>query len=80
MSAIAAPDAPRVGPAQRLDGLFAELSELTGQRNAIDGRIVEIVAEIERYGIHSNLLGIKQSSHWAAPAVTPAAGQDRSTR
>ena len=28
--------------------LFAELAELAGQRNAIDGRIVEIVAEIER--------------------------------
>ncbi len=28
--------------------LFAELAELTGQRNAIDGRIVEIVAEIDR--------------------------------
>lgn len=36
------------GPVQRLDLLFEELSELTGQRNAIDGRIVEIVAEIER--------------------------------
>lgn len=31
--------------------LFGELSELAGQRNAIDGRIVEIVAEIERDGI-----------------------------
>ncbi|BBZ23082.1 hypothetical protein MHIB_15000 [Mycolicibacter hiberniae] len=28
--------------------LFEELAELTGQRNAIDGRIVEIAAEIER--------------------------------
>lgn len=28
--------------------LFAELAELTGQRNAIDGRIVEIAAEIDR--------------------------------
>ena len=28
--------------------LFGELSELAGQRNAIDGRIVEIVAEIDR--------------------------------
>ena len=27
--------------------LFEELAELTGQRNAIDGRIVEIVAEID---------------------------------
>ena len=28
--------------------LFGELAELAGQRNAIDGRIVEIVAEIDR--------------------------------
>ena len=28
--------------------LFDELAELTGQRNAIDGRIVEIVAEVDR--------------------------------
>ncbi len=33
---------------ERLDVLFDELAELTGQRNAIDGRIVEIVAEIDR--------------------------------
>jgi len=31
--------------------LFEELAELTGQRNAIDGRIVEIVAEIDRDGL-----------------------------
>ena len=28
--------------------MFEELSELTGQRNAIDGRIVDLVAEIDR--------------------------------
>lgn len=28
--------------------LFDEIAELTGQRNAIDGRLVEIVAEMER--------------------------------
>ena len=28
--------------------LFDELAELAGQRNAIDGRIVEIVAELDR--------------------------------
>ncbi|KGI68318.1 HNH endonuclease [Mycolicibacterium rufum] len=33
---------------ERLSCLYAELAELTGQRNAIDGRIVEIVAEIDR--------------------------------
>lgn len=34
--------------AQRLEVLFEELAELAGQRNAIDGRIVEIVAEMDR--------------------------------
>ncbi|MGV1006827.1 MAG: DUF222 domain-containing protein, partial [Candidatus Nanopelagicales bacterium] len=37
-----------VPPAQRLEVLFGELAELAGQRNAIDGRIVEIVAEMDR--------------------------------
>jgi hypothetical protein len=32
----------------RLEVLFEELSELAGQRNAIDGRIVAIAAQIER--------------------------------
>jgi hypothetical protein len=35
-------------PDQRLEVLFEELAELAGQRNAIDGRIVEIVAEMDR--------------------------------
>ena len=35
-------------PDQRLEVLFEELAELSGQRNAIDGRIVDIVAEIDR--------------------------------
>jgi hypothetical protein len=37
-----------VNAGERLEVLFDELAELTGQRNAIDGRIVEIVAEIDR--------------------------------
>jgi hypothetical protein len=48
MSSIASADTTKLGPCQRLDVLFDELAELTGQRNAIDGRIVEIVAEIDR--------------------------------
>ena len=36
---------------ERLTGLFDELAELTGQRNAIDGRIVDLIAEIERDGL-----------------------------
>ena len=41
-------------PGQRLEVLFDELAELTGHRNAIDGRIVEIVAEIEHDGLCGN--------------------------
>ncbi len=37
-----------VSAGERLQVLFEELAELSGQRNAIDGRIVEIVAEIDR--------------------------------
>ncbi|MGJ6122875.1 HNH endonuclease signature motif containing protein [Mycolicibacterium sp. Y3] len=33
---------------QRLEMLFDEIAELCGQRNAIDGRLVQIVAELER--------------------------------
>ena len=48
MSSTASAGAVLVGPCERLEGLFEELAELTGQRNAIDGRIVDIVAEIDR--------------------------------
>ncbi|MEE6135812.1 DUF222 domain-containing protein [Mycobacterium sp. 050128] len=47
MSSTALPSAA-VSPAERLDVLFAELAELAGQRNAIDGRIVQLVAEVDR--------------------------------
>ena len=40
-----------LSPTERLDVLFGELAELAGQRNAIDGRIVEIVAEVDRDGL-----------------------------
>ncbi|GLP78125.1 hypothetical protein TUM20983_52350 [Mycobacterium antarcticum] len=45
--------APVLAPCERLEVLFEELAELTGQRNAIDGRIVEVVAEID----HDELWG-----------------------
>src|ERR1700754_4664624 len=48
MSSIASSGAATVRPDQRLEVLFDELAELAGQRNAIDGRIVEIVAEMDR--------------------------------
>ncbi|OBK32280.1 hypothetical protein A5658_16345 [Mycobacterium sp. 1245111.1] len=50
MSVTAAPPEV-VSRSERLEGLFEEMSELAGQRNAIDGRIVEIVAEIDRDGL-----------------------------
>ena len=48
MSLTACSDAVVARPDPRLEGLFEELAELAGQRNAIDGRIVEIVAEVDR--------------------------------
>ncbi|HYZ68078.1 MAG TPA: HNH endonuclease signature motif containing protein [Mycobacterium sp.] len=53
MSLSASIDAPVVRPRDRLDALFGELEELAGQRNAIDGRIVEVIAEID----HDRLWG-----------------------
>src|SRR5215510_13467792 len=53
MPSTASPDAAVVTPAERLEVLFGELSEWAGQRNAIDGRIVQIVAEMD----HDNLCG-----------------------
>jgi hypothetical protein len=45
---LTAPPPAVVTTSDRLEGLFEELAQLAGQRNAIDGRIVEIVAEIDR--------------------------------
>jgi hypothetical protein len=46
MSSTASPP-ETVSPAERLEVLFEEFAELAGQRNAIDGRLVEIIAEID---------------------------------
>ncbi|MEZ0050192.1 hypothetical protein ABIA30_001182 [Mycobacterium sp. MAA66] len=51
MSTAATPLATGAYPGERLEVLFEEIAELTGQRNAIDGRLVHIVAEIERDGL-----------------------------
>src|SRR6201991_1985455 len=48
MSSTACYDEAVVTVHDRLEVLFEELAELAGQRNAIDGRIVEIVAEMDR--------------------------------
>src|SRR5690242_18605111 len=47
MSSTAAPSVVST-TSDRLEVLFAELAELAGQRNAIDGRIVQIAAQIDR--------------------------------
>src|SRR6476469_4851389 len=51
MSSTVSPPPSVVSPKERLEVLFEELAELAGQSNAIDGRIVEIVAEIDRDGL-----------------------------
>ncbi|WP_156675689.1 DUF222 domain-containing protein, partial [Mycobacterium sp. E188] len=48
MSSTASSDSVVVSPKDRLGVLLEELAELAGQRNAIDGRIVDLVAEIDR--------------------------------
>ncbi|WP_254427466.1 DUF222 domain-containing protein, partial [Mycolicibacterium fortuitum] len=48
MSSATASFASGVSPVGRLEVLFDEVAELVGQRNAIDGRLVEIVAELDR--------------------------------
>jgi hypothetical protein len=48
MSTTAVAFATEVSPSERLEVLFEELAELTGQRNAIDGRVVQLVAELDR--------------------------------
>ncbi|WP_120275572.1 DUF222 domain-containing protein, partial [Mycobacterium lehmannii] len=48
MSLTAAADIGELSPDERLGAQFAALEALAGQRNAIDGRIVDIVAQIER--------------------------------
>ncbi|KMO82267.1 MAG: HNH endonuclease [Mycolicibacterium rufum] len=59
------PTARVASPSERIDSLFEELAELTGQRNAIDGRIVEIVAEIERDELRG-ITGARSAAHLVA--------------
>ena len=47
MSSTASPP-ETLSPAERLEVLSEEFAEMAGQRNAIDGRLVEIVAEMDR--------------------------------
>jgi Domain of unknown function (DUF222)/HNH endonuclease len=48
MSSTASFGSAATRPGQRLEVLLDELAKLAGQRNAVDGRIVEIVAELDR--------------------------------
>jgi Domain of unknown function (DUF222)/HNH endonuclease len=48
MSSAAASFVAELRPDERVEVLFDEVAELCGQRNAIDSRIVEIVAELDR--------------------------------
>ncbi|TDL04667.1 HNH endonuclease [Mycolicibacterium obuense] len=50
---------------ERLSVLHEELAELTGQRNAIDARIVEIAAEIDRDELWA-AAGAKSTAGWVA--------------
>ena len=72
MSSTATAFAAGVNPAQRLEGLCEELAELCGQRNAIDGRIVQIVAEVERDEL-CGMTGARSVEAWVAwkTGVTP---------
>jgi hypothetical protein len=62
MSSTAASLVAEMLPKDRLEVLFDELGVLMGQRNAIDSRIVEIVAEMDR----DNLVGMTGARSIAA--------------
>ena len=54
MSSIAPAAPAEMHGDARIEVLFEELAELTGQRNAIDGRLVDIIAEIDHDGLWGN--------------------------
>src|SRR5258705_9497369 len=62
MSSTASSATVAMRPVERVEVLFDELGELTGQRNAIDGGSVEIVAELDR----DELVGITGARSVAA--------------
>jgi Domain of unknown function (DUF222)/HNH endonuclease len=76
MSSTASLDAPVLRPIDRLEVLFDELGELMGQRNAIDGRIVQIVAEMD----HGNLVGITGARSVAALVAWKTGSSDRNAQ
>ncbi|MGO4445901.1 DUF222 domain-containing protein [Mycobacterium sp. 2YAF39] len=62
MSSTASIDVPALSRVDRLDACFEELGDLMGQRNAIDARIVELVAEMD----HDNLVSMTGARSIAA--------------
>ncbi|WP_083405676.1 HNH endonuclease signature motif containing protein [Mycolicibacterium rutilum] len=75
-SATASDDAPAVSRGDRLLKLYERLAELSGQRNAIDGQIVEIVAEIDRDGLWAGtgLKSVKALVAWRLGMSETTAG------
>ncbi|MGV0794353.1 DUF222 domain-containing protein [Mycolicibacterium sp. XJ1819] len=65
MSTATPGDARVMSPTERLDACIAELEELSGQRNAIDGRIVELTAEIDRDGLWATT-GARSVKHFVS--------------
>jgi len=61
---------------ERLSVLHEELAELAGQRNAIDARIVEIAAEIDRDELWA-AAGARSTANWVAwkAGVSPSRAQ-----
>ncbi|OBB02184.1 hypothetical protein A5662_12745 [Mycobacteriaceae bacterium 1482268.1] len=66
-------NAVAVRPIDRLEVVFEELAQLCGQRNAIDGRIVELVAEIDRDGL-CGITGARSVAALVAWKLGAAAG------
>jgi hypothetical protein len=79
VSSIASPPAA-VSPEERLEVLFEELAELAGQRNAIDGRIVEIVAELDRDGLCGMTGARSLAAVWPKSRGRPRLTRTRSPR
>lgn len=56
--------AARTVAERRFDEIEAELAELCGQRNVIDGRIAELLAEVDREGLLAGT-GLRSLEHFA---------------
>jgi len=61
---------------RRFDEIESELAELCGQRNAIDGRIAELLAEVDREGLLGGT-GLKSLEHFATWQLGVSRGRAR---